>query len=466
MDLGEQIKGINNQQEFVKIVNAVFIAKYGDDFQLIDGARSDDGNDGYVISEKKVLAIYCPSKPENKTDKSYKDKMFKDLAKAKKLHDSGKLDITKWTFITPGSLSNALIIYLRDKAKEVGFEGNHLEATYLADVLYRNLHLLEKFPQLYVSEIEAHLKKISKEIEDLKKPHAEHNEMPIYKGIFERVDQKEESSDGEKVIKILQQDQTVSSKSELKAIYYKTTDKTAQVNVILGLLHWSIPLEDKSEDMVQWCNEGIQLAEKLNSKFLRALFLSFKGVYLSEIWAREDMQMAYSIKMGNVVGVSIVSEEQRQNKINELNRIEDMFSDSFKEAVDVAAGLKNANILAQVCLNIGHAAGNRYIHLNALGIARSNSEKTLAKKMVLHAKDLFSAIGDDLGVGYALHNLAIQLNTFGENDESMAVNKTVIEIANKYGDESLLQTAGWLEETLRTGKIPDYIHGERRERKK
>ncbi len=466
MDLGELIRLINNQQQFVKIVNTVFIAKYGDNFQLIDGTRSDEGNDGYVRSEKKILAIYCPAKPENKTDKSYKEKICKDLAKAKKLKDSKKLDILQWTFITPGALSGALLSYLRDKAKEAGLEGNHLEATYLADVLYQNPHLLEKFPQLYASKIETYFKKISKDIEDLKKPHSEHNEISVNRGIFEGRGSREESEDAKKVIEILRQDQTNSSKGELKAVYYKTTDTVAQVNAILGLLHWYGPLEDKSEDMVEWCNEGIRLAEKLKSESLRALFLSFKGDHLSDIWAREDMQMAYAIKMGNSIGFSMVSEEQRQKKIVELDRIDDMFSNAFKEAVDVATRLKNANILAQVCLNIGHAAGGRYIHLNALGVSRANFEKTLAKKMILHAKDLFSAIGDELGVGYALHNLAIQLNTFQENVEAAELNKKVIEIAKKYGDNSLLQTAGWLEETIKTGKIPDYIHGERRERKK
>lgn len=84
----------------------------------------------------------------------------------------------------------------------------------------------------------------------------------------------------------------------------------------------------------------------------------------------------------------------------------------------------------------------------------------------MHAKELYSAIGYELGVGYAIHNLANNLCTFGEKKEALELNKIVIEIAKKYKDSSLLQTASWLKEILATGKIPDYVHGERRERKK
>jgi hypothetical protein len=60
MTLDEQIAQITNPQEFTRLCNAIFTEKYGHDFQVIDGTRGDEGNDGYVISEKRVIAIYCP----------------------------------------------------------------------------------------------------------------------------------------------------------------------------------------------------------------------------------------------------------------------------------------------------------------------------------------------------------------------------------------------------------------------
>lgn len=54
MDLEEQIRLMNNQQEFVKIVNTVFVSLYKDEFQVVDGSRQDEGNDGYIRIEKRI----------------------------------------------------------------------------------------------------------------------------------------------------------------------------------------------------------------------------------------------------------------------------------------------------------------------------------------------------------------------------------------------------------------------------
>ncbi|MCK5615697.1 hypothetical protein KAR91_78265 [Candidatus Pacearchaeota archaeon] len=465
MDLEEQIRQINNPQEFVKICNTIFTEMYRDDFQVIEGTRSDQGNDGYITSEKRILAIYCPVKPENRTDRDYRRKINSDLEKAEQLKESGKLEIKKWTFITPGKLSNNVILHLKNKAKEFNFEGNHLEATFLANELYRNRHLLEKFPSLHIPTIESKLDEILKE---LKKNHKEEITVPVDKKIYEKkVSKYERSEDLKKVFEILGKEQTETSKTELKSIFYKTTDKIAQVNAILGLLNWYDPLENRNSDMIEWCNEGIRLSDMLENKTLRAIFLASKGVYLSGMWSKEDMETASIIRAGNMIGLQVISEEQRQEKIKELHQLEEQFTNAFKEAMEIAIELKNANVLAQVCLNIGQAAGERFIHLNALGVKnQADREKVLSKRMLLHAKELYSAIGYELGVGYALHNLANQLCAFREKEEALKLNKIVIEIAKKYNDVSLLQTANWLKETLTTGKIPDYVHGEKRERKK
>jgi hypothetical protein len=68
MTLDELIAQTTNPQEFARLCNSVFSDIYGNSFQVIDGTRGDDGNDGYVASERRMLAIYCPVKPEQKTD--------------------------------------------------------------------------------------------------------------------------------------------------------------------------------------------------------------------------------------------------------------------------------------------------------------------------------------------------------------------------------------------------------------
>ena len=465
MDLEAQIRNINDQLEFVKICNAVFTAKYGHDFQIIDGSRPDGGNDGYIQSEKRLLAIYCPTKPENRTDKDFQDKINTDLEKAKNLRDSGKFAIEEWSFITPGKLSNAIIIKLREKAQEFGFNGNHLEATFLSNELHENQYLLEKFPRLYLLTLEPKIEEILRHVKP-KQASKEETDILINKR-YEKTTKDKESQDLKRVFEILEVEQSDKSKTELRTIFYKTTDKIAQVNAILGLLHWNDSLEDKDEDMVEWCNQGIRISVELGDKLLQAMFLLNKGFYLSRIWAKKDIETYYVIRKGNIIGIQAISEEELQIRIKELKLLEEAFLNAFKNAMDIGIELQNVTLLAQVYLKIGQAAEIRFIHLNKIGTQdRAIKEMVLAKSSLIHAKNLYTAIGYELGVGYALHNLANSLFTFGEKEEAKGLNKTVIEIAQKYNDNSLLQTAIWLKENLETGRIPDYVHGERRERKK
>ena len=125
MPLEDQIAQITNPQEFTRLCNTLLTAHYGENFQVIDGTRSDEGNDGYVISEKRIIAIYCPIKPERKTDKDYLEKITKDLTKANKLRESGTFKVENWTFITPRKLSNDVLSKMRLEASARQINANH-----------------------------------------------------------------------------------------------------------------------------------------------------------------------------------------------------------------------------------------------------------------------------------------------------------------------------------------------------
>lgn len=467
MNLESIIRQITNQQEFVDICNTIFTAIYKEDFQIIDGTRADAGNDGYIISEQRIFSIHCPSKPENRRDKDYLGKIYSDLEKAKKLNGAGKLKVSNWTFVTPGRLSNEIIISLRKQCEKFGFKGNHIEATFLANELYKHPYLLKKFPALRISELEDKIEEIHEFIK-LKGPSKEKVELPkespvskLGSGITK------ESEDLRKVLAILRNEQVEGSKAELRSILYRTTDKVAQVNAITGLLHWWTPLDDKPEDLITLCDLGIKVAENLKIKWFRAFCLAHKGYYLSFIWSQEDMSMAFTIQVDNTIGIQTITGQQKQETIARLRSLADRFNDCFKEALIIAQELNNAEVMGQVLMNIGNAAGERFIHLNHFGIKeRADYEKDLAKRSLLFAKELYSVAGNELSMGYALNNLANQLNLFGEKKEALSLSETAIAIAEKYKDSSLLQTATWLKESIITGKIPNYAHGERRERKK
>lgn len=145
MILEDQIAQIVNHLDFTRLVNAIFTCTYGEDFQPIDGTRGDQGNDGYIMSEKRILAIYCPLKPQQRTDAEYIEKIRCDIRKASALKINRPIE--RWTFVTPGKLTDKIINELNNLGKEYGFvDTNHISSTYLAEILSKHTYLLESFP--------------------------------------------------------------------------------------------------------------------------------------------------------------------------------------------------------------------------------------------------------------------------------------------------------------------------------
>src|SRR4030042_2516188 len=160
MTLDEQIAQIANPQEFTRLCNMVLTQRYGRDYQVIDGTRADGGNDGYIISEKRILAMYCPVKPECRTDADYLKKIRSDITNAQSLRNSRKYEIKNWTFITPRKLSNAVIIEMKKHGESIGLNATHQESTYLANELLHNRDLIRAFPDLHFNDVDAKLDEI------------------------------------------------------------------------------------------------------------------------------------------------------------------------------------------------------------------------------------------------------------------------------------------------------------------
>lgn len=462
MTLDEQIAQITNPQEFTRLCNTVLTERYGRDYQVIDGTREDGGNDGYIISEKRIMAMYCPVKPERRTDAHYSEKIRGDIAKAKSLRDSGKYEIENWTFLTPRKLSNNVIAEMRKHAESIGFNATHQESTYLANELLRNKQLIGEFPDLHINDVDEKLDEI---LGLLKTPHLEEKQAEgqldadgIYKGAIE---------DNEGLYRVLEIRRALKSdktKPALRSIYYQSADPAVKLNALLGLLDFYAPVEDATEDMVQLCDEGVAIAEHLGALSVKAHILGQKGNMISFIYANLDMITACQIMADNAVGFQTITEEYRQGVVTRLGELERQYDSAFGEALRSAKDSHDYSAMAGVLIFIGNAAGQRALYLQTLNVHdRAVSERAACKRALLLAKEVYNALGDELGTANALFNLANQIRFFGETAEAMELVKGAKEVANRFSDHRLLQRADFLIHTLESGKIPNYRAGERRE---
>jgi len=405
--------------------------------------------------------MYCPVKPERKTDADYLKKIRGDIAKAQSLRDSGKYEIDNWTFFTPRKLSNDVIVELRRHAESIGFHATHQESTYLANELLRNKHLIKAFPNLHINDVDAKLDEI---LGLLKTPHLKDQQTEGQLGADGTYNGAIEDRKGvDRVLSIRRAPKNDDTKPVLRSIYYASTDPAVKLNALLGLLDFYDPVDDAAEEMVQLCDEGISIAEHLGAPSVKAHILAQKGYMISFIYSSLDMNTAFQIMADNAIGFQTITEEYRQGVIAQLQELEKRFDTAFGEALAITKDSHDFSGMAGVLVFIGNAAGQRALYLQNLNVPdRAAAERATCRRALLTAKDVNSALGDELGASNALFNLANQIRFFGETVEATELVKGVIEVATRFSDGRLLQRANWLMKTLETGQIPDYVAGERR----
>ena len=256
------------------------------------------------------------------------------------------------------------------------------------------------------------------------------------------------SEDFQKVMALITGEPTRERKSKLRALFYSSDDNSARLQAAISLAQLAVLPEDSLSDLVVLCDEGIKIAEFIKAQAEKALLLAYRGRYLSAQFSVEDTQGASIRQASEFSGVPLVTPEQREQTVRRLHQLDDLAGESFAQAEKLAIESGSVQALALVRSLIGQAAGQRYIHLNYFGVPRGEEEKQLSKKALLSAKNLYASVGDELGVAYTLHNLAIQLRTFGEIEEARQLIEQVIEVAAKHDQQKLLRKAQTLREEL------------------
>lgn len=458
MSLDEQIAQITNPQEFTRLCNAVFADIYGHNFQVIDGTRGDNGNDGYVASENRMLAINCPIKPEQKTDAGYLEKIRSDLAKATKLKQDKKYPIDGWTFVTPRKLSDNVISSMRTLGGEAEIRTSHQEATFLANELYRRPHLLEGFPALQQLNLSAKIDQLV-EILQAKKGASVGNCKDETKPVSVVGDK----AGDERLHQLMQRIPTTEGKSELKAMAYRATDHILEINAILTLFRWFEPAEDNRGELIEFANRGLERAKQYGLTDAEAVLHAHKSAMLLWDFNTSYIETYFMAQANILVPFAASPVEQLHQSIARLRMLEEGWKAEADEAMNLIKESGDPETVAGVLLLLGTNLG-QFAHVCRTINENEKADKYFAdcKTLLMSAKDTYAAIGDELGATNAIFNLANQLRWHGGEKEALELVKTTLPVAEKYQDTLLLQKAKWLQHTLETGEIPDYAAGERR----
>lgn len=465
MSLEEQIAQIVEPNLFTRLCNTLFAAEHGHNYQVIDGTRGDDGNDGWVKSENRILAIHCPVKPDRKTEAGYRAKAFADLKKAEALRAEGGISVERWTFVTPRKLPNDVIVDIAKKGEELGINANHIEATHLAVLLLKHPELTKEFPELNVSQLEELLLRALESTPNAMKAAPQAPEDDIHHFLDVKVHASEDAAMKE-VLELRESPDVSKAKQKLRAIFYKSSEPRVQLNAVLALVDQFAPLDDDAKELANLCETAVGAARRLGSRSAEAFLLAQRGYLLSFEFGKLDLLWRGEVMADAAIGLQLISPERKAAVGRQLQQLSMAFTDAFKSALRLGKESGSPLAMAAILLSIGNAAGQRALYLSKVGDrGDADAERDVCRKAILSARDLYATLGRDREVANAQMNLANQIRFLGEEAEALELVSAVIPIAAKHGDDDLLQKAMWLKESLETGKIPDYLAGERRERK-
>jgi hypothetical protein len=461
MSLEEQIAQTVDPTLFTRLCNSLFTAEHGHSYQVIDGTRGDEGNDGWLEAERRIFAIYCPLKPERRTDTDYRNKAYSDLKKAAILRDNKRYPVERWTFVTPRKLPNDVIVAILRRAEELRLEANHVEATYLSGLLLKHPELVKDFPDYHVSQIEELLKKAleSPEVKQPKPSRVPEHDIFDYFAV-KKAAVKDEAF--KEIIALRESADRTAAKRGLRALFYRSTNPLVQINAVMGLLDFFEPMTDDTADLASLCESARDAAKRIDSKSAEAYLLAQRGYYQSFEFGRLAIERYGQMMAEQAIGLSLEAPAvvaQRQERLEQLSK---GYSEAFKGALELAQESKSGPAMAAVLISIGNAAGHRALTLMQTGPkAAFDHERDVCKRALLAAKNICVQLADEHGVANAQFNLANQIRFLGEVEEAKELVKAVIPVAEKFGDDDLRRKAGLLEERLKTGKIPDYVAGEK-----
>ena len=465
MALDEVVAQMVDPHEFVRLVNAVHVDMYPQDFQVIDGTRGDNGNDGYVASERRMLAIYCPVKPEQRRDADYRAKIESDLNKAIALRDGSRYVIEAWTFITPRKLADDVIAWMRELGERHGLRVLHQEAGFLAGELQRRPHLVGEFPTLAQLGITEKLEEILRHVrpaKDERRGTERVADEQILGDESRPADAPTDAQGAERVEQLRAGYPTAVAKAQLKALAYATADPVVEANAIHLLLRWWAPADDDLAEFHAFAERGIVRSRQLGAHGSEAALHASRACMTAFEMNRLTVEQHFSRMMSLAVGLPLTDEfDARRRRIQKLTAA---FSAQGVAATETLAHGASATDVSSTLQILGNTMGQIAQTLRAIG-ASADADRYLnqAKTLLLAAKDASTDAGDELGATNAMFNLANQIRFHGGQPESLALAKNAIVVADKHGDHLLRQKASWLVEALEGGVLPAYETGERRQ---
>jgi hypothetical protein len=413
-----------NPQEFQRFCSLLFSAEYPD-FQSIDDSGGDLGIDGY-ISGRIIFMIYCPEKPQKNTDSNKKTKILKDVKKASNTIRAGKMAVDTLVFVTPMNLRANVIIYLEDQCKKYNLKGISFGEDKLTELAAKHYHIAKQFPFLILPDISGQLEQMNDKLSSIQRtlhPKSKKDDK-IQKSIFDKEQRLKEAN------QILNGGNIDKFMKISREIYYETIDDEVKLQAIINIVFNSI-LNEQNSELISMSEEGIALAEKLNSLEMQALLMAQKARLLRIDIDWLTISMWYEKQVAERIG--IFDANKYNSQLNQAKKKGQEIETLLENSIEIAHSNKLYWALAEIYLIVGIMTSNTYATVSRTRPDLSGFYDNRCKLSLSEAKRIYSALGYEEGVLNAKHNLANHLRFTGEVELSKKYTKEVLEEAKTNG---------------------------------
>lgn len=449
-----RIKDIDNPETFQRLVHAIYVAEYGPDFQVVDDRGGDLGNDGYIRSQRTLLAIYCPEVRPAEAGQ-YRRKVLQDLNRAEGLVNDHGYVIETWVFVTPENLRQPVQEFVRDQARDRDLNGICVGETHLTDFFLRHRHLHEQFRDLVAPQMLEQLSEIRRGMEGIQATLA-----GLPRGVGPAGHEATGPIPSPPILRIFEllSINPTEGRRQLDRIRLESQDRRERM--LAGYIRVTVTDAVREADTaLSIIDSTLPLADELRDPTVQSVLRAQKAWFLNQRFVDLDMRGYYYTLAGNLVGPSLIPEELRGELTAELHRLRDEADHLFEQATQIARQHRAYPALSKVYQSHASAIGHRVLLQQRVPGLRQQVERDVARVRALYETSIRieATLGDVRGLAVAYHNYANDLRGIGSGAEARTLAQTALELeeANGLAEEAaktreLLQrlTGGLSENTI------------------
>lgn len=287
--------------------------------------------------------------------------------------------------------------------------------------------------------------------------------QPIFALVKQRQEKEAEDPEAKRLAVIMKRSQSTENTKAVLEMFYGTKKKSIKIQTALVLAAWYDPLENSAFEFTEIMNEAIGIAREAGLVREPSALLAHKAKFISFMHLNEDQN--YNIYLAH----RSLGSEIKKGIERELAYKDKITTDLLAEATELAKQSDDIEVILAVYTERMNVTARRAANFRISNLAKYPEEKKAVRDTYAEAGAILSQHSARLETKGELesanlkHNFVndLRLSEPSALEEAIRMEKEAVEVAEKYGDHSLILRSKTLLKGLEGAPVPDYANGEK-----